>query len=1620
VDNVYAQRYIGNPTRRLFGDLGAVAASRSPSEKAPNNEPAVFLLDAYDSRLLIRYYEPAARDFGFHAYAQGLLHPHGLAFRTGGPIYISDTGTDRIVKLSYSPATASASFLSAFGSKGTGETQFNRPRALALDRSGNLYVADSDNGVIKKFDPSGNPIRSFKVVSPYRRPGMTNILGQFGTNPGQFAVPLAVTVSYIDGSIFVSDEATNRIQKFDPDGNLVKQIPGIPNAGSVLIYSLDSDLVGRIYAADLSGDRLFVLDDDLNYLDESRGPVDSPFRELHGVGVDKSVDSSGNLYSCARINVTERARWSVLRFPDVLSAEGADGQVGLHWYYADMPLKYVSGYYVYRATAPDGPYALLAQLVGSHATTYVDTALVNMKPYYYRVSIASRAPAESSPIGPVFAAAYPGPTAPFDLTAIPREGGVALVWAPSVPTVYPVAGYDVYRSGGPSTSTSLHIGRIEGSSATLFLDDTAESGTTYSYLVRGRDSTGRQGRESNPASAAALPDRQWRNLQMSSVHAGVSPTQAVPMPPPLKWGTAAGNGVAVVAKDGIVYQATTDSLAAADVHTGKQVWLLGNAPKTGNGIINTAAVQGDSVYFLSNGAVYALDVANRSYGLPTEQWRFAPGLTNDQYTSRMSSLLPSLPYRTGVTEANETVYFSLRGMAFALDSKTGRLKWSATLSGVTATEFVSPPGVSADAVYYLSNTGRLFAFSAADFDPATHQGSLRYSRPVATGGSCISALVCSEGMLLVSATSRLMALDASTGKPLWTAQGPGLTFVSEAAVSADSVYVVTGNDGALRRYDRLTGLPTGTLALVDGTIIASASCTSAPVIGGGTAFYEANLTRRGSNRVEGRLVAVQLDPSRLGPRFISSVDIGPSTVSLAVAENSVIVGGVAYGRLEATAFALAAPSVIVRNQAFPLRLTAITAKGAVDALYTGTVTLTSTDPDASLPATIQFVAGDRGVKTVEVALRKTGVTKITARGVERPDLAGTISVQAQPSTGQASRLAVTAPPAAAPGFRFSLTVTAQDAFGNTVTSFNGTVVFSSTDPLAQLPAAYPYAKPDSGMHVFSATLFTAGLQTITAKDTSTSAGPAGQATVEVARGHEFVIVPGHRDYSDIDLFGTTGCVVGSQGDLHQPLVLVFNGSAWSQASFPIFDDCATLYQGASAAMDGTGAGWVNGQASVGRQAVCPTGRFEFRGRFAAGGWPAVLRTPLPAIPSPRSMTMVTPTDGWLETYQYSDVSMTTGESQLLRYNGSNWSLYHSFGAQGGLWQIRFVRGAPDEGWAIFGEPGARLSRFVNGSWTPDPAVEIPVLSLWMNAPNDVWAGGYAGVLLRFDGTAWTQWSQTDPPPQLQATFAGLTFHDPNHGIALGSWTGTPPAGIDPNLPVVLYFSNGRWVNIPVSLPAGWHDYVLLDARMPSTGEAWAIGSGFDYLGGVLNQPLLMHLRFPDSVTGAAPLAMAVPEPLAGAAPASGTQRLSTTSPVGSLRIVQLSTTVVHQGGPMIRVGGEVTEACSATLIIYSFVIRPVYTAVRLLPAGFTEMAWNGLGNDGQPVPEGWYLCSLEVSNANGRDHRIGRFILVRLPAPPQVQVSVTPPPLGTSVLPSPHPNPAVPGNRLDWRGIRQK
>jgi ELWxxDGT repeat protein len=234
-------------------------------------------------------------------------------------------------------------------------------------------------------------------------------------------------------------------------------------------------------------------------------------------------------------------------------------------------------------------------------------------------------------------------------------------------------------------------------------------------------------------------------------------------------------------------------------------------------------------------------------------------------------------------------------------------------------------------------------------------------------------------------------------------------------------------------------------------------------------------------------------------------------------------------------------------------VTAENADGTTDTGYLGTVQFSSTDPQAmivnpitgnNVPLqgfTYSFTAADEGTRIFSVTLKSAGTQSVTAADTVTAGLAGTDgNLTVNPAA--ASTMTVNGFPSTdTAGVARNISVTLKDPYGNIAAGYTGTVHFTSSDGKATLPANYTFTAADAGQHTFTATLKTAGTQSITAADTLSSALKAteGGITVNAAAVKQFIIsapstvtagVPFNLTVTVEDAFGNM--VTGYTGTVH--------------------------------------------------------------------------------------------------------------------------------------------------------------------------------------------------------------------------------------------------------------------------------------------------------------------------------------------------------------------------------------------------------------------------------------------------------------------------------------------------------
>jgi len=154
-------------------------------------------------------------------------YPRGVVLDLAGNLYIADTGNSVIRKISANGMVSTLAGVAHMAGSNDGPgsvARFNQPSAIAIDRSGNLYVSDilhdlagNDSAAIRKITPDG-------MVTT-----LAGVIGLPGDDDGaganaRFTNPLGIGVD-AQGNVYVTDATRHTVRKITP-GGLVSTIAG--------------------------------------------------------------------------------------------------------------------------------------------------------------------------------------------------------------------------------------------------------------------------------------------------------------------------------------------------------------------------------------------------------------------------------------------------------------------------------------------------------------------------------------------------------------------------------------------------------------------------------------------------------------------------------------------------------------------------------------------------------------------------------------------------------------------------------------------------------------------------------------------------------------------------------------------------------------------------------------------------------------------------------------------------------------------------------------------------------------------------------------------------------------------------------------------------------------------------------------------------------------------------------------------------------------------------------------------------------------------------------------------------------------------------------------------------
>ena len=248
---------------------------------------------------------------GGPATAARLNGPAGVALDSSGNLYIADSRNHRIRKVDTSGNISTTAGTGANGDGGAANSaRLSFPEGVALDGSGNLYIADSSNHRIRKVDATtGN-------ISTVAGTGTSGFGGDGGAaTSATLHSPQGVALD-ISGNLYIADYSNFRVRKVDAATGIISTVAGTGlfgssgDGGAATAATLSSpsevvlDSSGNLYIAELLGHRIRRVDAATGVISTFAGTGTSGFGGDGGAATAATfsspngvaLDGAGNLY----------------------------------------------------------------------------------------------------------------------------------------------------------------------------------------------------------------------------------------------------------------------------------------------------------------------------------------------------------------------------------------------------------------------------------------------------------------------------------------------------------------------------------------------------------------------------------------------------------------------------------------------------------------------------------------------------------------------------------------------------------------------------------------------------------------------------------------------------------------------------------------------------------------------------------------------------------------------------------------------------------------------------------------------------------------------------------------------------------------------------------------------------------------------------------------------------------------------------------------------------------------------------------------------------------------------------------------------------------------------------
>lgn len=218
----------GNGTYNFSGNGGPATAAQlwEPGDVAIDATGGILIADTWNN--MVRRAGPngtinavagngicSSSGDGGVAIQTPLCSPGGVALDSSGNLFVSETPNNRIRKVSSAGTITTVAGSGAQGSSGDGGTatsaSLNYPVGVAIDGSGNLFIADYGNNRVRKVSNGG-------VITTVAGTGVQGFSGDGGqATAAQLAFPITVAVDAA-GDLLIADAANSRVRKVTPNG----------------------------------------------------------------------------------------------------------------------------------------------------------------------------------------------------------------------------------------------------------------------------------------------------------------------------------------------------------------------------------------------------------------------------------------------------------------------------------------------------------------------------------------------------------------------------------------------------------------------------------------------------------------------------------------------------------------------------------------------------------------------------------------------------------------------------------------------------------------------------------------------------------------------------------------------------------------------------------------------------------------------------------------------------------------------------------------------------------------------------------------------------------------------------------------------------------------------------------------------------------------------------------------------------------------------------------------------------------------------------------------------------------------------------------------------------------